>query len=375
MKPSHALLMVFALSAFMLNGCGGGGGGGGKTTTTSTEMTTTTLSSITTTTLVSGTSTIAVMDLESEATTFTVPSNAISFLLSASGDSETLIGFNALSTPSGTDLVSGDLAGLLDPSAGYGNVLVPMIPSHTATVGQWQFQAYGGFDALKVTLRTGAIPTASLLSIKPYLTGTKYTTSQVESVLAVLKDIYENAGLQVQLDAVTVISEEKFSTISSRFTDSITAELISMGAADQINLFFIEDFTGSDAGILGISSGIPGSLGIAGNYNGVLNGMDGHLINGSLDIQLLGETAAHEMGHWLGLFHTTESNGTVFDPLDDTPECPISNALFSFFGVQPSDCEELDGTNLMFWTGSETIDQSTLTPNQVHIVNYSPIAQ
>ena len=357
MKRTHFLLITLCGTLFTLSGCGGGGGG--KTTTT----------------LGSGTSSIIVKNLGSETTTFIVPADAVSFLLSASGDSNSLIGFSSLSTPTGNNLISSDLAGLVNPAAGYGNVLVPIIPSHTATVGQWQFQAYGGFDAIKLTLRTGATPSSSILSIKPYLTGARYSTAEVDSALAVLKEIYEKAGLQVQLDAITVISEEKFSTISSSFTNAITSELVSRGASDRINLFFIEDFTGSDSGILGISSGIPGSLGIAGNYNGVLNGMDGHVINGTLDIQLLGETIAHEMGHWLGLFHTTEGSGSVFDPLEDTPECPISNAANSLFGVQPSDCEELDGTNLMFWTGSETLDQSTLSPDQIHIINYSPIAQ
>ena len=44
----------------------------------------------------------------------------------------------------------------------------------------------------------------------------------------------------------------------------------------------------------------------------------------TLDAQLLGETAAHEMGHQLGLFHTTESGGTQFDILSDTLECQKS---------------------------------------------------
>jgi hypothetical protein len=34
--------------------------------------------------------------------------------------------------------------------------------------------------------------------------------------------------------------------------------------------------------------------------------------------------AAHETGHFLGLFHTTESDGTFFDALTDTAKCPCT---------------------------------------------------
>ncbi len=252
---------------------------------------------------------------------------------------------------------------------------MPLIPKNSSMAGAWQFSASGGFDEVKLTLRTGSPPTSSILRVKPYLTGIKYAASDINSALERLKSIYEKAGLQVVLDAVTVIPEKKFTTVNLNFTETNTSELVSKGAVDRINLFFIEDFIGVGAGIIGIASGIPGSLGISGSYNGVLNSLDAHVINGKLNSKLLGETAAHEMGHWLGLFHTTERNGREFDPLGDTPECPNSNASIAAFGVRPSDCKDLDGTNLMFWAGSRVLDQSTLTSNQIHIINYSPIAQ
>ncbi len=93
-----------------------------------------------------------------------------------------------------------------------------------------------------------------------------------------------------------------------------------------VNLFFIEDFSDSES--LGNAAGIPGSMGIANSWNGVLISLTAHALGTPLDSQLLGETAAHGMGLQLGLFHTTDSGGTVFDILTDTAECLNSTKDF-----------------------------------------------
>ena len=76
----------------------------------------------------------------------------------------------------------------------------------------------------------------------------------------------------------------------------------------------------------------------------------------------MGETMAHEAGHYLGLFHPVETSYALWDALDDTPECDDSAA-----------CAAALGTNLMFpypvCAFSECEEQGLLTPKQVGVMH------
>ena len=128
-------------------------------------------------------------------------------------------------------------------------------------------------------------------------------------------------------------------------------------------------------------------MGIASSWNGVLNFLYAHADQvDRLNSQLLGETAEHEMGHWLGLFHTTEANGTSFDPLSDTAQCSISRAdevdhNDNDTKVYPEDSVGYGADNLMFWTAWSTSSQAagkkqeTLSSEQKYVLKYSPFAR
>jgi hypothetical protein len=74
--------------------------------------------------------------------------------------------------------------------------------------------------------------------------------------------------------------------------------------------------------MLGFSMGLPGP------YDG---GLDNAAIllatraaasrSGRFDLDKVAGTMAHELGHYLGLLHTSEKDSDVHDPLDDTPPC------------------------------------------------------
>lgn len=302
-----------------------------------------------------------------ETTSFTIPENTVSFLVSGFGDESSTRGIETLLDPSGNNIFPNDFQ---LPANGYGNVLNPITPTMETTAGNWSFTAFPGTTSFKLTYRVSEDVDSSTLTVKPYLTGSTFSVEKLQPALDKFKTIFEDVGIGITLDTTEVLSEDQFVTISTNFYDTTTAEMISKGASDVINLFFVEDLESSGRSVLGIAPGIPGSLGIAGKHNGTLIGLEAHAVGTELNISLLGETAAHEMGHFLGLFHTTESKAGFFDPIGDTPECPA-------IVVDIQNCLNYDSENLMFWVGDgdDNIEQVKLTEGQRHVIKYSPMAK
>jgi len=322
---------------------------------------------------------------------FVVPEDGVSFLLSIFLGSNYNIKFYSLTDPSGKDILSASSTpNLYDVSSGnigtpgYANVLVPQSPSFSAKAGTWTFKAYTN-DRVNLALRTGSTPSAATITIQPYITGTTWSAGDISAALNVMSSIYSANGITLTINSTITISDTQYATVSGTFTDSTTSALVTQGSTAAVNLFFIEDYPPPPSiwsGILGNAAGIPGSMGTANSWNGVLNSLSAHASGTTLDSQLLGETAAHEMGHQLGLFHTTESGGTVFDILNDTTECLNSTKDFDRNGkMSAEECEGYGAENVMFWTPwtpasrSAGKKQETLSSHQQHVLKYSPIAK
>jgi hypothetical protein len=140
-----------------------------------------------------------------------------------------------------------------------------------------------------------------------------------------------------------------------------------------VNFFFCEQLTSNDGGVLlGISGGIPGPPSINTLPHG---GVILSLAHMGEDSSTFGETLAHEAGHYLGLFHLSESEGTSHDPLLDTPECSAKE-----FGVgetgetSTSICETAGADNFMFWTAGD-VKQRKITADQSWVLLRHPSVQ
>ncbi|HET8939522.1 MAG TPA: hypothetical protein VFN67_39045 [Polyangiales bacterium] len=126
---------------------------------------------------------------------------------------------------------------------------------------------------------------------------------------------------------------------------------LSAGAANTaLDVFFVSDIettTGADIG--GITAGTPVAFGMHGGPgSGLVIATDMFVLDGRASE--LGRTLAHEVGHALGLFHTVEPNGVVFDPLPDTPACPLTQDKDDNASLDAKECAAYGGDNLMFPT-------------------------
>lgn len=192
-----------------------------------------------------------------------------------------------------------------------------------------------------------------------------------------LADLFAQAGLQLAPIQFRDVPPPAANEL--RFIDDFDQLLRLMALAEPIannrdqrvaNVFFVQGF-GPELGVLGVSTGLPGPVGLHGTRaSGVvltgellgqpLQGPNGEAIDGTL---VTANVAAHELGHYLGLFHTTGSDLVTFDPIDDTPECPADQF--------PFDCPDFE--NLMFPFADPAARR--LTPGQAFSLGAHPLTK
>lgn len=161
---------------------------------------------------------------------------------------------------------------------------------------------------------------------------------------------------QGELEALTQATTTRIGTLNGGEFNLPQSE-----ESEALHIYFVEAFVfgagDSPSSVAGVASGIPGAPTVSASAtNGVFVALGALLdSNELLSPTLLRQVVTHEVGHWLGLHHTTESSGTLHDVIADTPECP-SSADVSGQGNNPDglvdarECEAFDSGNLMFWS-------------------------
>lgn len=109
----------------------------------------------------------------------------------------------------------------------------------------------------------------------------------------------------------------------------------------------------------GYSMGLPGPMGSDLPTSAVLVASSAFLDrDGFLDVTAMNETIAHEIGHYLGLYHTSEFDRLFHDPVPDTFEC------------RDIDCPDEFWFNLMTPGGT---GRTLLTPGQGFVMRNHPL--
>ena len=197
----------------------------------------------------------------------------------------------------------------------------------------------------------------------------------VEDALRGASGVYAQAGLrigQVRRFEVGGDDARRFSIIRS--VDDVLAigRLSSVPGGEaaatvqerlSLNLFVVDQILMEGGGVLGVSAGLPGP---AGSHGGLGAGVvvTAEVID---DVGLMGRVIAHEAGHYLGLFHTTEAGGQAADPVRDTPECDPS----TWVRQQAEFCP--DARNLMFPFAG--LGSDALSPDQADVLHANPLVR
>jgi len=322
----------------------------------------------------------------SDLLTLEVPSDALSFAIMAEGSGADLMVIAEMTDPSGRRIFDyqntyGSEVRFY-PASDHITQYVPTSPRTAPQAGPYRFNIIK--EGSEARLRVHALvkrgvgePTSGTLDINLFfaeLPGLDAASapedSALQTALNTLRSVYAQRGIQVGAVHYCDLSEadrERFAVIDSikgpsselsrMFTASARAEALGCSGGPALNYFLVQEVVGGRAGfiLLGLAGGIPGPAVHGTSHSGVAVTTAGF----QFKPRQLGLTMAHEGGHYLGLFHTTEAEGQAFDPLPDTPECGPDEDRDADGVLDYEECRTAGASNLMFWAAGSAASQVT----------------
>lgn len=204
---------------------------------------------------------------------------------------------------------------------------------------------------------------------------TDITGDEISEVLYYTEEYFSSAGLgpvDAYLYYVDTTWGDYLPDAEGPEVDALRSVELTDAGYPSVNVFFVQDI--GSGGLYGFAAGVPGPIAVPETSgSGVIVSVDTHLLGDfvTLDTDEMGATITHELGHQLGLFHTTEADGSDHDVLSDTPECPLSRDSDRDGTLTASECDGYGGRHVMFWT-SAPFTQTTWSSQQQSVLTRSP---
>lgn len=317
--------------------------------------------------------------------TFTIPKNAVAFNVVVQGSPGTTVGVASMTSPLGRTVLeafvpSGGNHEVTTNDDGIAAAEAPQTDAKGAypiEAGTWTVR-FGGPKNTKlrgsVTVQVtddGAwhgglldvhfyVPDGVNLGAGPITASTAPNDPEMKARVAALFD---------RLALVTALGrgKVKYHAIAARYATLDTVDELygswqeSKVVPDHtqgVHVVLTEQILSAQDGIWGIASGIPGAAARTGtSASGVAMSF---LASPEEDADAL----IHEIGHFMGLSHTTEFEKGWIDPLVDTPSC--ADMSQSNLPKCP------DAADVMFPTLALAVDETAFTPSQVLVYATNP---
>lgn len=209
-----------------------------------------------------------------------------------------------------------------------------------------------------VEVRTGG--TASLLDLNVWLAdglsvnaAGAASDTRLQAILTQMDAILGQQDIRLGDIDYYDVDDPAFDDVTSSAEFTALLRTTADATATRLNLFFVETALGG--GVVGVSATISGPKRNGTTLSGVMSKYTGFSTN------VIGLIAAHEVGHFLGLYHTVEQNGS-HDFVDDTAECPATGT--------DSTCPAEGGDYLMHW---QAVGGTGITSGQGLVLRAHPL--